>query len=424
MQFLDAVELESHPCTEESSLEFSQTELHPFETLILLGYPQPEQEHNMATRRSNGEGTIWFAKSEGRYRAQYPDANGHRRTITGKTRRDVEKKLRIALTKRDSNTLEEMYSIAGTVEELLRNFLLSLEGKKQPKTIERYGLDARRYLIPALGKLKLNEMTSDLIELAYTSVQQNFKLSENSMAHCHSTLRGAIKWGLKHKKLAVNPLVGVDAPSRKRVQIKPLSEVQMLSILDYSSKNEEIMWAVMWRIHFLTGFRQGEVLGLTWEDIDINLGTLNLHRQLQRQSGKGLGLKALKADANNRWINLDSRTLMLLKAWKSEQARVRLQLGLWGEVNFIFTNSIGKPMEPRRAAKKWAELLEAAGIPHLKLHGARHTFATVMLQKNVDIKLVSHYLGHTDITTTQNIYQHINPEMLASTADLIGEMAK
>ncbi len=139
----------------------------------------------MATRRSNGEGTIWFAKSEGRYRAQYPDANGHRRTITGKTRRDVEKKLRIALTKRDSNTLEEMPSIAGTVEELLRNFLLSLEGKKQPKTIERYDLDARRYLIPVLGKLKLNEMTSDVIELAYTSVQQNFKLSENSMAQGH-----------------------------------------------------------------------------------------------------------------------------------------------------------------------------------------------------------------------------------------------
>jgi len=67
----------------------------------------------MATRRSNGEGTIWYAKSEGRFRAQYPDASGRRRTITGKTRKDIEKKLRIALTKRDSNTLEEMSSIAG-----------------------------------------------------------------------------------------------------------------------------------------------------------------------------------------------------------------------------------------------------------------------------------------------------------------------
>ena len=378
----------------------------------------------MATRRSNGEGTIWYAKSEGRFRAQYPDATGRRRTITGKTRKDVEKKLRIALTKRDSNTLEEMSSIAGTVEELLTTFLQSIEGKREPKTVERYSLDANRYLIPTLGKMKLNQMTSDVIELSYSTIQRNFNLSDNSMAHCHATLRGAIKRGIKHKKLATNPLLGVDAPSRKRVQIQPLTETQMLSALDYSAKNEGIMWSSMWRIHLLTGFRQGEVLGLTWEDVDFNEGTLRLHRQLQRQKDKGLVLKTLKADANKRTIKLDLPTLALLRTWKSEQSQFRLLLGKWGETNFIFTNSVGNPLEPRKAAKKWAELLKAVGIPHIKLHGARHTFATVMLQKNVDTKVVSHYLGHTDISTTQNIYQHVNSEMLANTANLIGEMAQ
>ena len=107
-------------------MEFRLTELRNFDTVILLGQPQPEQEYKMATRRSNGEGTVWYAKTEGRFRAQYPDANGHRRTITGKTKRDVEKKLRTALTKRDSNTLEEMASIAGTVEELLVSFIESI----------------------------------------------------------------------------------------------------------------------------------------------------------------------------------------------------------------------------------------------------------------------------------------------------------
>ena len=378
----------------------------------------------MATRRSNGEGTVWYAKTEGRFRAQYPDANGHRRTITGKTKRDVEKKLRTALTKRDSNTLEEMASIAGTVEELLVSFIESLEGKREPKTIERYALDVNNYLVPTLGKLKLNQLTSDIIEIAYSTIKRDFVLSDNSMAHCHATLRGAIKRSMKHKKIAVNPLANVDSPKRKRVQIQPLSELQMLNILEFSTTHENIMWTVMWRIHLLTGFRQGEVLGLTWEDLDFNEGTLRLHRQLQRQKNKGLVLKTLKADANKRTIQLDSPTLALLRIWKSEQAQFRLQLGSWGEHNFIFTNSVGNPMEPRKAAKKWAELLMAVGITHIKLHGARHTFATVMLQKNVDTKVVSHYLGHTDISTTQNIYQHVNTQMLVSTADLIGEMAK
>ena len=378
----------------------------------------------MATRRSNGEGTIWYAKSEGRFRAQYPDANGRRRTLTGKTKRDVEKKLREALNKRDSNTLEEMASIAGTVEELLLSFIQSLEGKREPKTIERYALDVNNYLIPILGKIKLSQLSSDIIEIAYTQIKKDFSLSDNSMAHCHATLRGAIKRGMRHKKIAVNPLVNVDSPKRKRVQIQPLSEPQMLTILDYSSKNESAMWSAMWRLHLLTGFRQGEVLGLTWEDLDFSEGTLRLHRQLQRQSGKGLVLKSLKADANKRTIRLDEPTLALLKAWKVEQAEFRLHLGHWGEHNFIFTNSVGKPMEPRKAAKRWAELLKVLGIDHLKLHGARHTFATVMLQKNVDTKVVSHYLGHTDISTTQNIYQHVNQQMLVSTADLIGKMAQ
>ena len=378
----------------------------------------------MASRRSNGEGTIWYAEKEGRYRAQYPDASGRRRTLTARTKREIEKKLRVALTKRDSNTLEEMTSIAGTVEELLTNFVKSLDGKLEPKTIERYSLDVKRYLIPEIGKLKLAQLNSDVIELAYISIKRTHNLSDNSMAHCHATLRGAIKRGLRQKKLATNPLIGLDAPSRKRNQIKPLTEAQMLTVLNYSAANDDLMWALMWRIHLLTGFRQGEVLGLLWEDIDFDSGTLRLHQQLQRQKGKGLVLKSLKADANKRTINLDAPSLVMLRAWKTQQSQFRLQLGSWGADNFIFTNSVGKAMEPRRAAKKWADLLKATGIPHIKLHGARHTFATVMLQKNVDTKVVSHYLGHTDISTTQNIYQHINVEMLQKTATLIGGIAQ
>ena len=132
----------------------------------------------MAKRRSNGEGTIWYAEKEARYRAQYPDAEGRRRTLTGKTRKEVEKQLRIALTKRDSNTLEEMTSVAGTVEELLLGFLQSVEGKREPKTVDRYSLDVKRYLIPQIGKLRLSQLTSEVIEVAYSEIQKQHSLSD------------------------------------------------------------------------------------------------------------------------------------------------------------------------------------------------------------------------------------------------------
>ena len=180
----------------------------------------------------------------------------------------------------------------------------------------------------------------------------------------------------------------------------------------------------MWRIHLLTGFRQGEVLGLTWECVDFVQGSLRLSQQLQRQKGKGLVLKELKADAKKRTIHLDKVTLMALREWKIQQMQMRLAALEWGETNFVFVNSIGKPIEPRKSAEMWAKLLKDADIPHLKLHGARHSFATLLLQQDVDIKVVSHYLGHTDISTTQNIYQHVTTKSLIDTAEKIDVFAK
>ena len=378
----------------------------------------------MAKRRSNGEGTFWFSHSENRWRGQFYDSNDKRRNVSGKSQKEVEQKLRVAITKRDSNELEQMPSVAGTVTELLNGFLEMKSQKLQPRTIERYKLDIDRYLIPTIGHIRLNNLTSEVIESAYSTIQTQFNLSINSMAHCHATLRGALKRGFRLKKISNNPLIGVEAPSRKKVHTEPLTHEQVKALLAFSSENESNMWNIMWRIHLLTGFRQGEVLGLTWDCIDFGQGTLRLTQQLQRQKANGLVLKSLKADAKKRFIHLDKDTLIALREWKIEQMQLRLASLEWGETNFIFVNSIGKPIEPRKSAEMWAQLLRRAGIPHLKLHGARHSFATILLQQNVDIKVISHYLGHTDIATTQNIYQHVTTKSLVDTAEKIDVIAK
>lgn len=377
----------------------------------------------MAKRRSNGEGTVWYSKSENRWRGQFFDATEHRRNVSGKNQKEVEQKLRIAITKRDSNTLEQMPSIAGTVAELLIGFLDLKSQKLQPRTIERYKLDIDRYLIPTIGHVRLNQLTSEIIEEAYSRIQRDFGLAGNSMAHCHSTLRGALKRGFRLKKIATNPLIGVEAPTRRKVQTEPFTLQEVRDLLAFAESNEPTMWNVMWRIHLLTGFRQGEVLGLNWENVDFAEGTLSLSQQLQRQKGNGLVLKQLKSDAKKRHINLDKVTLTCLREWKAEQAQLRLASLEWGETNFIFVNSIGKPIEPRKSAEKWASVVSRAGLRHLHLHGARHSFATLLLQQNADIKVVSHYLGHSDISTTQNIYQHVTSHLLESTAELIDAIA-
>lgn len=380
----------------------------------------------MAKRRINGDGTWWYAETENRYRAQYFDLDGRRRNLSAKTSKEIVKKLRIALNKKESRTLEAMPSRAGTVQEMLQSFLDDKARKVEPRTLERYKLDIDRYLIPELGRIRLTDLTSDLIEDAYTRIQESYGkhgLSQNSMAHINIILNAALKRAIRRKKIAFNPLDHIDTPKRKRSQVLPLTAEQKSQVIN-GGKSKPIIWRLMWALHFNTGFRQGEVLGLLWSDIDMATGELRLHQQLQRQKGMGLVLKKLKSDAKSRKIYLDSVSLALLKEWKKEQASSRLKALAWDIRGFIFTNSVGNPMEPRRASKEWARLLQEVNLPHFKLHTARHTFATLSLENGFETKLVTHYLGHSNSGTTVDLYQHMNDEILRNAALTIGKLAQ
>ena len=376
----------------------------------------------MAKKRINGEGTVWYVASEKRYRAQYP-AGGKRRTISGKTRREVELKLRDALAKRDTNTLEKSRKESDTVEDFLLFWVSAKTPGWQFKTIERVNLDINKFIIPEIGSVKLCDLTAEMIERAYVSIVKKHGISDSSLLHVHSTLRTALSRASKLKRIAVNPMLSVETPKQRKFYASPLTMVEWREMMQTAQK-EPTMWHLMWRITLATGLRQGEVLGLSWEDFNLDTGGLFVRNQLQRQTGHGLVLKStLKANAEPREIILDEETTTLMKAWRREQTQYRLQRGSWGDKDLVFTNSLGKPIEPRKALTRWKQLLRSAGIKERRLHDARHTFATVLLQSGIEVKVVSHYLGHSDVRTTQNIYQHVNTAILNQTAKVIGELA-
>ena len=376
----------------------------------------------MAKKRINGEGTVWYVASEKRYRAQYP-AGGKRRTISGKTRREVELKLRDALAKRDTNTLEKSRKESDTVEDFLLFWVSAKTPDWQFKTIERVNLDINKFIIPEIGAVKLCDLTAEMIERAYVNIMKKHGISDSSLLHIHSTLRTALARASKLKRIAVNPMLSVDTPKQRKFYASPLTMVEWRKLMQTAQK-EPTMWHLMWRLTLATGLRQGEVLGISWEDFNSGTGGVFVRNQLQRQTGNGLVLKSiLKANAEPREIVLDEGTAALMKVWRKEQTQYRLQKGSWGEKDLVFTNSLGKPIEPRKALTRWKELLRHAGIKERRLHDARHTFATVLLQSGVEVKVVSHYLGHSDVRTTQNIYQHVNAAILNQTAKVIGELA-
>ena len=376
----------------------------------------------MAKKRINGEGTVWYVASEKRYRAQYP-AGGKRRTISGKTRREVELKLRDALAKRDTNTLEKTRKDSDTVEDFLAFWVSAKTPGWQFKTIERVNLDINKFVNPEIGSIKLCDLTAEMIERAYVNIMKKHGISDSSLLHVHSTLRTALARAAKLKRIAVNPMLSVETPKQRKFYASPLTMVEWRKLMQ-SAQQEQTMWHLMWRVTLATVLRQGEFLVLSWEYFNSETGGVFVRNQLQRQTGNGLVLKSvLKANAEPREIILDEETATLMKVWRKEQTQYRLQRGSWGERDLVFTNSLGKPIEPRKALARWKHLLKHAGIKERRLHDARHTFATVLLQSGVEVKVVSHYLGHSDVRTTQNIYQHVNTAILNQTARVIGELA-
>jgi len=159
----------------------------------------------MAKKRISGEGTVRYVASEKRYRAQYP-AGGKRRTISGKTRREVDFKLRDTLAKRDSNTLEKSRKEFDTVEDFLLFWVSAKIVGWQFKTIERVKLDINKFIIPEIGSVKLCDLTAEMIERAYVNIMKK-----------HSTSRTALTRASKLKRIAVNPILSVETPNQSAI---------------------------------------------------------------------------------------------------------------------------------------------------------------------------------------------------------------
>lgn len=160
------------------------------------------------------------------------------------------------------------------------------------------------------------------------------------------------------------------------------------------------------------GLRQGEALGLQWPDLDLEAGTLTVRRALQRQTGKGLVLVEPKSRAGRRTIMLPEPLRQLLIAHRQWQDRQRTAAEeCWEEHGFVFAQPNGRPIDARRDRLNWKALLKAGGVRDARLHDARHTAATLLLQQGVAARVAMQVLGHSQITLTLGTYSHVVPEL-------------
>jgi integrase len=345
------------------------------------------------------------------------DSNGkrirHRRTVTAKNDKEAEKLLAQFITELEGGDYYEPSKL--TVKGFIEKWLLEYaEANLAPKTLYRYREIINSRIIPALGHLTLDRIKPlHIVEFENSLRKDGARLdgkpgglSERTILHHHRILciifNTAVTWGV----LKESPVARVKAPRVPRKQAKAYTEEQTAAMLA-ALESEPLKYRVMVHLALATGLRRGELMGLEWRDIDFEAGTLDVRRASQYLKGKGVFTKDPKTEESKRLVSLPALTLHLLKTYKTEWLKGRLQVGdLWQGSDRLFVTWDGQPMHPDTASNWFSAFLKRHNLPHIGFHGLRHTSATLLIRQGVDVRAVSSRLGHSRTSTTLDVYVH------------------
>ena len=374
----------------------------------------------MSRKRGNGEGSI-YRRKDGRWVGQYLvyTAEGPKyRYLYGKTRTDVSKRLTKAMADRDGGVVFDAGKL--TLGEYLERWLSdSLKGTVRASTCERHEINVRVHISPALGRVLLKALTPAHVRALHRE-KLDTGLATATVRKIHSTLHKALAQAVADGLIPRNA-ADVKAPRPAPEEMRPLSEAEACAFLD-AAKDSGDRFEPLYVLAITTGLRRGELLGLRWDDVDLQRGTLRVGRALVREGGRHL-LGETKTRRGRRQVNLTPRTVAALKAHRKRQLERKVKLAsLYKDHGLIFPSETGTPVNPENLVKRsFKPLLKKAGLPEIRFHDLRHTCATLLLGRGVHPKIVQELLGHATIAMTLDNYSHYLPSMGDQASGAMGD---
>lgn len=363
----------------------------------------------MARKRGNGEGTI-YQRSDGTWCGQYTvyvAGKRKRKTLYGKTRKEVAAKLAKALGHREDGLIFDAEKLR--LGEYLDRWLHdSVRDTVRQRTWERYEQIVRVHIKPSLGRVKLKALDPAQVRALYRE-KLDAGLAPHTVQYVHTTLNKALNEALSDGLVPRNAASAVKAPKPIKKEIRPLSPEQANAFLEAASEDR---FEALYVLAITAGLREGELLGLKWEDVDLEAGTLSVRRSLS-EARSGRFFQPPK-NGTGRSIRLTARAIDALKRHKASQNQERLKLGtLWHDGGLVFPSRIGGPMNAKNLiARSFKPLLVRVSLPRtVRFHDLRHTCATLLLGKGVHPKIVQELLGHATIAITLDTYSHVLPNM-------------
>jgi len=368
----------------------------------------------MAKRRGNQEGSI-YQKTNGKWRAQIM-LDGGRLSITANSRLEAQDWLRIT-----RNQIENGLTFRGAnlpFGEYLDDWLMSAKPRLTEHTWRTYGQLIRDYVNPVLGKIRLRDLNPSAIQKFYDrKVAEGLGLRTVQKTHTviHAALNSAMKLGL----LGRNPDSATQPPKPGRKEMSFLNAAQVRILLETAKRIEDRNHALCY-LAIATGMREGELLALRWEDVNLDQELLNVRFSLKRMPGGGLKLNQPKTKSSVRSIKLGREAVEILHLQKVRNDKDKLRAGrLWQDLNFVFPSTVGTPIDPTNLIKAFRKLLRMADLPPIRFHDLRHTAASLMLNNGVDVLVASHRLGHAKPSITLDVYGHLIPSMQVHAAEVL-----
>jgi integrase len=286
-------------------------------------------------------------------------------------------------------------------------------------TYRRYRGLAVRNIVPALGKMQLNKISKREIATLMSSMAAN-KIGARSQNQALALISKCMKSAVDSGLILANPAQGLAKSPEQKAQITPLNENQVLALLD---KHKGTFMGARLHIAFC-GLRQGEALGLQWNDIDFKEGTMQVHQQSQEVDGVRKFVK-LKTESSVRTVILSDTAIEALKHQKAEIARMRLSAGTkWTDNDLVFPNREGSFQQPKLDYQRWQQALDSCGIPRRSLHNARHTAGTLLYANDVGIETIRRVLGHSSVGLTSRTYVHNAEKPLRQAAESMNNIYK
>ena len=377
----------------------------------------------MAKKRANGDGSIRKRKDgrwEGRYVVGHDPATGKMisRNVLGKTQAEVKEKLRTAIenSKRLDYTQTGKYTVGQWMDEWFEAYA---KVKVRPSSHQTYKGYIENHIKPNIGDIPIEKLTSLQLQKFYRllltegrvprieSEKQPKGLSAKTVRNINQVISSAMDMAVRHKLILSNPTEGCELPKVEHREMKTLPAEQLGAFL------REAKESGVYELYYMdlaTGLRRGELLGLKWEDIDLANGIIHVRRQVARVDGEVKEMP-LKTKNSYRNISISQDAVAMLTEMEAHRSS-----------DYVFPSSTGGPISPDSVNNMLHRVLKRAGLPSIRFHDLRHTFATLALQNGVDIKTVSGMLGHFSAGFTLDTYAHVTTSAQKEAAKTMGNV--